>query len=315
RAAVVDADGAHRGRVRHHPRAGSRHADAGVSDSLCGRHRRGARGVFPVAGEAMTPLFRHGSSYAEQATSAAKRTGPDTARTGRGRGATTTLLKKWSSAVCPRFVGAVSGPVRVQAIDTCTSRSLAWRTSSRSLVAALLGMTGRVAALLGMTIAFGAQAHVSPNKRYYALHTKRFYIHFTAATEPTARRVASDAERAYAQLASELHPPRGPIDVVISDDADYSNGSATPFPTNRIVVYANPPIQSSSLRFTDDWGAMVITHELTHIFHLDRTRGIWRLAQFVFGRSPYFFPNEYDPSWLTEGLAVYYESRFTGAGR
>lgn len=159
------------------------------------------------------------------------------------------------------------------------------------------------------------RAQVSPDKRYYTLHTRHFYIHFTAETEPTARRVAAAAERAYAQLASALHPPRGPIDVLISDDVDFSNGSATPFPTNRIVVYANPPIQSSSLRFTDDWSAMVITHELTHIFHLDRTRGLWRVGQYVFGRSPYLFPNEYEPSWLTEGLAVYFESRFTGAGR
>jgi hypothetical protein len=170
--------------------------------------------------------------------------------------------------------------------------------------------------LLGLMLAPGAlHAQLSPSKRYFTLHTQHFYIHFTRETEPTARRVAVDAERAYGELASELHPPRGPIDVVISDDADYSNGSATPFPTNRIVVYANPPIQSSSLRFTDDWAAMVITHELTHIFHLDRSRGIWALGQYIFGRSPYLFPNEYAPSWLTEGLAVYYESRFTGAGR
>jgi hypothetical protein len=173
-----------------------------------------------------------------------------------------------------------------------------------------------VVVLLALIVGAGTlAAQVAPNRRYFTLHTQHFYIHFTAETEQTARRVAVDAERAYAQLASELHPPRGPIDVLISDDVDFSNGSATPFPTNRIVVYANPPIQSSSLRFTDDWGAMVITHELTHIFHLDRTRGLWRIGQYVFGRSPYLFPNEYEPSWLTEGLAVYYESRFTGAGR
>lgn len=176
-------------------------------------------------------------------------------------------------------------------------------------------LAGCLVALLALCGARVSGAQVSPSKRYFTLHTAHFYIHFTTETEPTARRVAVDAERAYAQLASELHPPRGPIDVVISDDADYSNGSATPFPTNRIVVYANPPIQSSSLRFTDDWGSMVITHELTHIFHLDRSRGLWRVGQYVFGRSPYLFPNEYDPSWLVEGLAVYYESHFTGAGR
>ncbi|HEY7237022.1 MAG TPA: hypothetical protein VH539_22870 [Gemmatimonadaceae bacterium] len=165
------------------------------------------------------------------------------------------------------------------------------------------------------SVATALHAQISPNKKYFTLHTAHFYIHFTAETEATARRIAVDAERAYAELASELHPPRGSIDVLISDDADYSNGSATPFPTNRIIVYANPPIQSSSLRYTDDWGAMAITHELTHIFHLDRTRGLWKIGQDVFGRSPYLFPNEYSPSWLIEGLAVHYESRFTGAGR
>ena len=53
---------------------------------------------------------------------------------------------------------------------------------------------------------------------------------------------------------------------------------------------------------------MVMTHELTHIFHLDRSRGIWALGQRIFGRAPYFFLNGYAPAWLTEGLAVYYES-------
>ena len=130
-----------------------------------------------------------------------------------------------------------------------------------------------------------------------------------------ARRIAADAERAYAQLSKQLHPPRGPIDIVISDDADLSNGSATPFPTNRIVIYANPPVSETALRYTNDWGQLVITHELTHIFHLDRTRGVWWVAQHIFGRAATVFPNLYDPSWLTEGLAVYEESKLAGAGR
>src|SRR5437764_832547 len=105
------------------------------------------------------------------------------------------------------------------------------------------------------------------------------------------------------------------IDVVISDDVDQSNGSATPTPTNRIVIYANPPVSESSLRYTNDPGQLVVTHELTHIFHLDRSRGVWALAQLVFGRAPTLFPNLYGPSWLTEGIAVYYETRLAGAGR
>ncbi|HEV8495598.1 MAG TPA: hypothetical protein VGQ56_01965, partial [Gemmatimonadaceae bacterium] len=158
----------------------------------------------------------------------------------------------------------------------------------------------------------GAQA---PNLPWRTLATQHFYVHFNPPLEPLARRIAADAERAYSELSRELHPPRGMIDVVISDDVDQSNGSATSFPTNRIVVYANPPVSESALRYTNDWGQLVITHELTHIFHLDRTRGLWSVAQMIFGRAAALFPNSYSPSWLVEGLAVYEESKLAGAGR
>src|SRR5439155_164177 len=44
-------------------------------------------------------------------------------------------------------------------------------------------------------------------------------------------------------------------------------------------------------------------------------RGIWKTLQTVFGRVPELFPNQYQPSWVIEGLATYYESRFTAGGR
>jgi hypothetical protein len=170
-------------------------------------------------------------------------------------------------------------------------------------------------ALLAVVLGARATEAQSPNLHWETIRTAHFYVHFTPPVEPLARRVAADAERAYAALAEQLHPPRGPIDVVISDDVDFSNGAATPFPTNRILVYATPPVDESALRYTNDWGQMAITHELTHIFHLDRSRGIWSLGQDIFGRAALLFPNSYDPSWLVEGLAVYEESRIAGAGR
>jgi hypothetical protein len=155
----------------------------------------------------------------------------------------------------------------------------------------------------------------APNLDWRTISTPHFYVHFNPNTEGFARRIAADAERAYAQLSEQFHPPRGKVDVVISDDVDASNGSATPFPTNRIVIFANPPVTESALRYTNDWGQMVISHELTHIFHLDRTRGVWSLGQHVFGRAAALFPNLYSPSWITEGLAVYEETKIAGAGR
>jgi len=169
--------------------------------------------------------------------------------------------------------------------------------------------------LLALCAAPRARAQLAPNAHWRTIDTKHFHIHFTPEVEPTARRAVMVAERAYAQLASQLHPPRGPIDLVVTDNLDISNGSTTPFPSNRIIVYAHPPLTDISLRYYDDWLRLVITHELTHVFHLDRTRGWWRLAQHVLGRAPMLFPNLYEPGWVTEGLAVYYETDLTGFGR
>jgi hypothetical protein len=158
-------------------------------------------------------------------------------------------------------------------------------------------------------------AQVSPDAHWRTLTTTHFRVHFSTGLDSLARRTAGSAERAYAGLANELHEPRGTIDIVLGDNVDYSNGYATVFPTNRITLYARPPVDAIALKYIDDWIDLVVTHELTHIFHLDRTRGWWALGQYVFGRNPFLFPNLYTPNWLDEGIAVYYESRLTGAGR
>ena len=172
-----------------------------------------------------------------------------------------------------------------------------------------------LAAALFFCAARAAGAQLPPNEDWRTLRTRHFRVHFTPAVEEEARRAAVNAERAYAELSTELVPPRGTIDLVISDNVDYVNGYATTFPSNRIVVFAHPPTDASGLRNYDDWNALVVTHELTHIFHLDRSRGIWRFGQAVFGRNPLLFPNQYEPRWVIEGLAVYFESRMTGVGR
>jgi hypothetical protein len=177
----------------------------------------------------------------------------------------------------------------------------------------------RVISLLAATLLSVAtprlSAQVKPNSDWRTIRTEHFYVHFTPELEEIARRGAAQAESAYVKLSAHLTPPRGTIDLLISDDVDFSNGYATPTPTNRIVVYANPPVAESALRFTDDFLQLVITHELVHIFHLDRVRGVWAALQRVFGRVPILFVNGYQPRWMVEGLAVYYESLLTGSGR
>jgi hypothetical protein len=172
-----------------------------------------------------------------------------------------------------------------------------------------------LAAALFLCAARAADGQLPPNEDWRTIRTRHFRVHFTPAVEEEARRAAVNAERAYTELSTELVPPRGTIDLVVSDNVDFVNGYATPFPSNRIVVYAHPPTDASGLRNYDDWNALVVTHELTHIFHLDRSRGIWRFGQAIFGRNALLFPNLYEPRWVLEGLAVYFESRMAGVGR
>ncbi|HYV97573.1 MAG TPA: hypothetical protein VE967_08980, partial [Gemmatimonadaceae bacterium] len=178
-------------------------------------------------------------------------------------------------------------------------------------------MNGRAGRACGVVLVLAAQAlrAQAPNEAWRTIRTAHTRISFPQALEPLARRAGGEAERAWDRLSAEMSPPRGPVDIVLADDQDFSNGQATYFPTNRIVIWAHPPIDDPSLRFGDDWLQQVVTHELAHVFHLDRTRGWWRLGQYVFGRHPSLFPNARAPRWMTEGIAVAAESKLGSGGR
>ncbi len=160
-----------------------------------------------------------------------------------------------------------------------------------------------------------AGAQVDPSGPWRTWHTPHFRIHAQAWNEAPAQRAAVEAERAYALLARDLSPPRGTIDLTLFDNVDFSNGFTTVFPSSRIAIFLTPPAGDPILAPYDDWLRLVITHELTHAFHLDRTRGLWRVAQHILGRAPGSFPNSLQPSWVAEGLATYYETKLTTAGR
>ena len=89
----------------------------------------------------------------------------------------------------------------------------------------------RAACALTALLATPGGAQVDPGASWRTLRTEHFSVTFTPELEELARRVAARAEEAYAGLARQLRPPRGPIDIVIADNVDYSNGYATPFST------------------------------------------------------------------------------------
>lgn len=164
-----------------------------------------------------------------------------------------------------------------------------------------------------------ASAQVPPNARWATLESTHFRVTFPPELEGLARHAAERAELAHARLVAELATaPAGKIDILLTDYIDVSNGLATPLPSNRITLYARPPVDQPTLAYFNDWIDLVVSHELAHIFHLDATGRLGRGLRAAFGRVPMawpIFPVLGTPTWSTEGLATYIESRFTGAGR
>ena len=170
--------------------------------------------------------------------------------------------------------------------------------------------------LAALLTASAARAQVPPDVKYLQFDTEHFRVIFPEGMEAFARRAGRSAEWAYRSLMERfIEPPSGRIGLVITDHTDRPNASATPIPTNRVVLIGAPSIAVRQLSYYTDWVDVTLAHEVTHIFHMDRADGIWSVARAVFGRSPVFFPAFYQPQWVIEGLATYYESRLTGAGR
>lgn len=158
-----------------------------------------------------------------------------------------------------------------------------------------------------------------PDEDWRRFSTEHFAVTYPADVEPLARRAAAYAERAHALLVERFAAaPAGPIQLLLTDHADVANGYATPFPYNQITVFARPPMDGGSISYFDDWLRLVVTHELVHTFHLDMAGTPGKLLRSVFGRFPGGwpgFPSAAVPTWMTEGLATYFESELTDAGR
>ena len=102
---------------------------------------------------------------------------------------------------------------------------------------------------------------------------------------------------------------------MLVDQTELANGSAYPLPRDTIVVTAAWPAGSEFIGNADDWLRLVLTHELTHIVHLDRSEGWARIVRQRPRTHPDCVPQSVSPVWQIEGLATYEESAMTGEGR
>jgi Tol biopolymer transport system component len=154
-----------------------------------------------------------------------------------------------------------------------------------------------------------------PQIRWYTLETPHFDLHYYPAEREFAERAARIAERAYRLNTRYLNwRPSGPISITLLDHTDDANGFASSVPFNWIVAYSAPPGSLDELSDFDDYVKLLITHEMTHVVHLD-TMLSWcpRLVNTVLGKA--YAPNLAQATWFIEGLAVLMETRQTTAGR
>ncbi|HEY3353395.1 MAG TPA: hypothetical protein VGQ83_09115, partial [Polyangia bacterium] len=153
-----------------------------------------------------------------------------------------------------------------------------------------------------------------PRLRWRTLETDHFAIHFHENERPVAERVAVVAERVHTVLAPHLKwQPRTRTHLVLTDDTDSPNGSATVLPYNLIRLFVTAPDSASVLNDHDDWMYGLIMHEYSHVLHLDNITGLPRLVNMILGKQ--WAPNQIQPRFIIEGLATYEESKRTTSGR
>lgn len=168
-----------------------------------------------------------------------------------------------------------------------------------------------LALALLLPLAAGAAA---PHHRWQTLESPHFEVHFHEGLYPAALRAARSLERAHERLVPLLGAEPGrKTQVVVSDDTDAANGSATAAGRPVIHLLAEPPDDLSVLGDYDDYVYLLVAHEYVHVLHLGTVGGVPAVLNTIFG--DVWIPNGVQPRFVTEGLATYQESVLSSAGR
>lgn len=164
--------------------------------------------------------------------------------------------------------------------------------------------------------ASSALAKFDPSFVWTTLETPHFLIHYHQDGEETAKRAAVIAEDVHARLVPRIKwEPKEKTRLVLVDAMDEANGYTSPIPYNMVVLFLTQPAGGPGFGLTayDDWLRLLITHEYTHVLHLDMVTGGPETLQKILGRI--YFPNLFEPVWMIEGLATYEETEQTAGGR
>lgn len=172
---------------------------------------------------------------------------------------------------------------------------------------------GVLAALIAASTARAAS--FPPELRFRTVEGPHASVHFHQGLERPARRALALAEEILPGLQERLGARVGRVHVVLADVEDDPNGFASPLPYPLVHLRLAAPSGDDELGNYDEWLRLLLTHELTHVVHLEQARGWWRMGRRLFGRAPFLFPNAVTPMWMVEGLATLEETDATAFGR
>ncbi|MBE9567492.1 MAG: hypothetical protein IMF14_02270, partial [Proteobacteria bacterium] len=160
---------------------------------------------------------------------------------------------------------------------------------------------------------------IDPGLHWKTIESENLFVHYAEGHKAYAEHAMAITEAAHKRLTEELEwTPREKTHVILSDETDGPNGYATPIFFNRTVLFVAPPSSINTLEDFDNWLSTLIFHEYTHIVHLDKSAGSPEYLRGIFGRFLFLFPNIFQPSWVTEGLATHketYPERGIGRGQ
>lgn len=182
------------------------------------------------------------------------------------------------------------------------------------------------AALLGLVVAVREARADDPAKIWRTIDTPHFHITYYVyrdgrGEQAVAERLAAIAEEAHTDLTRILGPglsDKRKTWVLLTDDTDDYNGSATVQPYPAVRLFASSPDDRAELNDYDDWLRVLFVHEYTHILHLGTIGGLCATmvnAILGWGLGIAYAPNQTAPRFILEGLAVFEESERTSGGR
>ncbi|MFK8138853.1 MAG: hypothetical protein AB8E15_10870 [Bdellovibrionales bacterium] len=156
-------------------------------------------------------------------------------------------------------------------------------------------------------------AKTPPNLEWVEIETKYFRVIAPKEQRELAKLVLQYAHSSREVIKTYFPPSEELTNIVLNPTTDFANGSASEFPYPIIRLNTTMPSHGSSINGYSNWLYELILHEYVHSLHLRPSMGYIRYLKLVFGSI--IKPNLLLPRFHTEGLATFFESKFSNGGR